>query len=115
MTISRGRLGSGRLGAADYAPPIIRRDFYAPGLLGAETFRRQRQNFVFIFLNFFKKIFFQKKKFFSKKFFFKKKIFISQKQVFFQKQVFSQKTFFSSKKRFSQKNFFLLNGSLFPY
>ena len=32
VTFMRGRLGSGRLGAADYAP----------GLLGAETFRRQR-------------------------------------------------------------------------
>ena len=30
--LGAGRLGAGRLGAADYAP----------GLLGAETFRRQR-------------------------------------------------------------------------
>ena len=47
-TFMRGRLGSGRLGTADYGPGILwagnfmRREFYAPGLLAAETFMRQR-------------------------------------------------------------------------
>ena len=35
VTIRRGRLGAGRLGAADYAPPIMRRR------LGAGTFMRR--------------------------------------------------------------------------
>ena len=47
VTIKRGRLGAGRLAAADYAPGLLgtrtfmHRDFYAPGLFGTETFRRQ--------------------------------------------------------------------------
>ena len=37
-TFMRGRLGTGRLGARTF----MRQDVYAPGLLGAETFRYQR-------------------------------------------------------------------------
>ena len=70
MTIRRGRLCAGRLGAADYAL----------GLLGAETFRRQRLKFFF-------QKFFQKKIFFPKKVFFQEKDFFSQNQVIFQKKV----------------------------
>ena len=60
VTIRRGRLGAGRLGAADYAP----------GLLGAWTFRRRDfqapEVKKFFFKNFFKKnFFFQEKHLFS--------------------------------------------------
>ena len=37
VTIRRGRVGAGRLGAGTFR----RLDFYAPGLLGAWTFRRR--------------------------------------------------------------------------
>ena len=63
--LGTGRLGAGRLAAADYAP----------GLLCAETFRRQRQ-----------------KNFFSKKnFFFSKNIFSTKKRFSTQKNFFSFK------------------------
>ena len=86
MTIRRGRLGTGRLGAADYAPGLLgtwtfrHLDFYVPRLLGARG----------------KKNFFSKNNFFlQKKFFFQEKKFFSKKQVFFQKKVnFSTKKFF---------------------
>ena len=61
VTIRRGRLGAGLLGAADYAPGLLgawtvrRRDFYAPEI----------KNFFF-----YSKFFFKKKNFFSKKSFF---------------------------------------------
>ena len=80
VTIRRGRLGAGRLCAADYAP----------GFLGAETFRRQRLN-IFFSKNF-SKIF--SKKIFSKKSFFSRKKFFSQNQVFFQKKFFFPKKHF---------------------
>ena len=81
----RGRLGAGRLGAADYAP----------GLLGIWTFMH-RDFFAPEVKNFF----------FKKKFFFKKQNFFK-KTSFFQKTFFFPKTYFSTKKRFSsQKSFF---------
>ena len=92
MTIRRGRLGAGRLGAADYAPGLE-----APGLLGAETFRRQRQE----------KIFFPKKVFFSKTGFLPKKIFFSNDSLF------SNKNFFEKKNFFQQTSFALIKMLIF--
>ena len=62
-----------------YAPPIMRRDFYATGLLGT----KDEKNFIF-----FQKNIFQKKKFISKRSIFSKKKFISEKKIYLKKNFF---------------------------
>ena len=101
VTIRRGRLGAGRLGAGTF----MRLDFYALRLLGArgKKFFFQKK----IFLNFFTKNFFSKKNFFFQKVVFQEKIFFSQKQVFSKKKFFfSKKHFFYKKTVFYPKKFF---------
>ena len=96
----------------------MRRDFLAPGLFGAWTFRRQRCKIFFSNNSlkiFSKKFFFKKKNFFTKTSFFKKKGFFPKKHFFLQKNVFLPKNFFclSNKNFFQQQSFTLIKMLMF--
>ena len=67
VTIRPGRLGAGRLGAADYAPEV-NKNFFQKKFFCQKVFFQEKNVFK-------KQVFFQKKLFFPKKSFFSKKPF----------------------------------------